>query len=151
MLRLFDLREDNDLSQFKVASLLNISRSQYSGLELETNRITHDKLITLANFYNTSIDYILGLTNKSTPFHRIDMINSNNLKELRKLKRLTEKEVGQLINLSQQQYSSIENNLYKITHDKLIVLAKFYETSIDYILGLTDEIKPYPKPSFEIN
>ena len=54
MLRLSDLREDKDLSQAKIASTLNISRSQYSGLELETNRITHDKLYSRF-FISTSI------------------------------------------------------------------------------------------------
>jgi len=150
MLRLSDLREDKDLSQAKIASTLNISRSQYSGLELETNRITHDKLIVLSNFYNTSVDYILGLTNEINAYKR-DGNNLLKLKELRKNKKLTGKEAGNIIGISQQQYSSIENNTYKITNDKLIVLSNYYNTSVDYILGLTNEVKPYPKLPFKIN
>ncbi len=64
MLRLKDLREDKDLSGKYIADLLGISQQQYSRLETGENRLTDDKLITLAEFYKTSIDYILGLTNE---------------------------------------------------------------------------------------
>lgn len=149
MLRLIDLREDKDLTGTEIAKLLNVSQPQYSRLELEVNKITSDKLIILSNFYNTSIDYILGLTNEIVPYKR-SYSNTLKLKELRKSKKLTGKDAGEIIGLSQQQYSSIEKGEYKITYDKLITLANFYNTSVDYILGITDVFKPYTKPSFEI-
>ncbi len=149
MLRLIDLREDRDLTGTNIANILNVTQPQYSRLELEVNRITNDKLIILANFYNTSVDYILGLTNDIVPYKRT-LVNGLNLKSLRKSKKLTGKDAGQVIGLSQQQYSSIEKGEYKITYDKLIILANFYNTSVDYILGITDEVKPYSKPSFEL-
>ena len=70
MLRLIDLREDKDLKQKQIAKLLNIDRSQYSKLELEVYKLTSDKLIILSNYYNTSVDYILGLTNISKSYPR---------------------------------------------------------------------------------
>lgn len=149
MIRLLDLREDKDLKQSDISSLLDVSRVQYSRLENEVSKITSDKLITLSTFYNTSIDYILGLTNEIIPYNR-DGNNNLKLKELRTSKHLTGKEVGMIIKLSQQQYSSIEKGEYKITYDKLIILANFYNTNVDYILGITDEVKPYKKPSFEL-
>lgn len=149
MLRLIDLREDRDLTGTNIANILNVTQPQYSRLELEVNRITNDKLIILANFYNTSVDYILGLTNDIVPYKRT-LVNGLNLKSLRKSKKLTGKDAGQVIGLSQQQYSSIEKGEYKITYDKLIILANFYNTSVDYILGITDEVKPYSKPSFKL-
>lgn len=72
------------------------------------------------------------------------------LKDLREDKDLLGKNVAKIVGLSQQQYSRIENGNSLITHDKLIKLANFYGTSVDYILGLTNEIKPYPKLPFEI-
>lgn len=149
MIRLLDLREDNDLKQKDISKLLNVSRVQYSRLENEVSKINNDKLIILSKFYNTSIDYILGLTNEVVPYER-NVSNYLRLRELRKSKKLTGKEVGDVLGLSQQQYSSIENGEYKITYDKLILLSKFYNTSVDYILGLTDVFKVYSKPSFEI-
>lgn len=70
MTRLKDLREDMDLLQKDMAQLLNISQQQYSRCETEQNQLSYDGLIKLALFYNTSIDYILGLTNEKKPYLR---------------------------------------------------------------------------------
>ena len=64
MNRLKDLREDNDLKQEDIAKILNISQTNYSKYELENINIPVETLKKLALFYNTSLDYILGLTNK---------------------------------------------------------------------------------------
>ena len=61
--RIRDLREDKDLSQKEIASILNMSQTGYSKYEVVTNDVPTKILIQLANFYNTSVDYILGLTN----------------------------------------------------------------------------------------
>ena len=63
--RLKDLREDNDLSQEKVAKLLKITRPQYSLYETGKRDIPVDLLKILAEFYNTSIDYLVDLTDVS--------------------------------------------------------------------------------------
>lgn len=63
--RLKDLREDNDLSQEKVAKMLNITRPQYSLYETGKRDIPVDLLKILAEFYNTSIDYLVELTDVS--------------------------------------------------------------------------------------
>ena len=60
--RLKDLREDHDLSQEKISQLLKITRPQYSLYETGKRDIPVDLLRTLAKFYNTSIDYIVGDT-----------------------------------------------------------------------------------------
>lgn len=70
MLRLKDLREDKDLKQEDIAKILNISQTNYSKYELGKINIPINSLIILANFYNTSIDYLLGLTNESKPYTR---------------------------------------------------------------------------------
>lgn len=67
----------------------------------------------------------------------------NRLKTLRLQRRLSQKEVANVLNISQQQYSRIEKEDVKINADKLIKLAKLFNTSIDYMLGLTDNPKPY--------
>ena len=60
--RLRDLREDHDLSQQKVADFLGMKQSQYSRYERGLRDVPTDVLIRLAKLYNTSTDYILGLT-----------------------------------------------------------------------------------------
>lgn len=68
--RLKDLREDKDLLQKEIATILNVSQQQYSKIETKENELSYDGLIKLALFYNTSIDYILGLTNIKEPYPR---------------------------------------------------------------------------------
>jgi len=61
--RIRDLREDRDLNQTQVASMLGMSQTGYSKYETGENDIPTAILIKLARFYNTSIDYLLGETN----------------------------------------------------------------------------------------
>ena len=62
--RIRDLREDRDLNQTQVASMLGMSQTGYSKYETGENDIPTAILIKLARFYNTSIDYLLGETNQ---------------------------------------------------------------------------------------
>ena len=68
--RLKDLREDHDLSQKQVADYLEMKQPQYSRYERGIRDIPTDVLIRLSILYKTSTDYILGLTNNSTPYNR---------------------------------------------------------------------------------
>ena len=70
MLRLKDLREDRDLKQEDVAKILNITQTNYSKYELGKINIPISSLIKLAKFYNTSVDYLLGLTSETKPYPR---------------------------------------------------------------------------------
>ena len=69
--RLKDLREDNDLLQKQIAIVLGITRQQYGLYESGKRDIPNEKIIKIAKFYNTSTDYILGLTNETKPYPRI--------------------------------------------------------------------------------
>lgn len=60
--RLRDLREDSDCTQSQIAKLLVITQQQYSLYEKGYRDIPTAMLITLADFYNVSTDYILGRT-----------------------------------------------------------------------------------------
>lgn len=66
--RLKDLREDRDLSQQYVSEYLGMKQPQYSRYERGLRDIPTDVLIRLARLYNTSADYLLGLTNTSKPY-----------------------------------------------------------------------------------
>ncbi len=60
--RIKDLREDNDKYQKEIAKLLGISQQYYSEYENGKRTIPIQYLIILAKYYNTSIDYIVGLS-----------------------------------------------------------------------------------------
>lgn len=59
--RLKDIREDNDLTQNDIATLLGTTRQQVSKWETGAQMMGVDKYIKLAKFYNLSVDYLLGL------------------------------------------------------------------------------------------
>ncbi len=61
--RIRDLREDNDLTQKQISSELKCSQQVYSNYELGQRDIPTDILIKLSEFYNVSVDYILGISN----------------------------------------------------------------------------------------
>ena len=63
--RIKDLREDNDKHQKDIAKLLGISQQYYSEYECGNRTIPITHLITLAKYYGTSIDYIVGLTDEN--------------------------------------------------------------------------------------
>lgn len=59
----------------------------------------------------------------------------NNLKELRKLKNLTQDDVAKILNITRQAYCRYENDQRELSLDMLCKLADFYEESVDSILG----------------
>lgn len=67
------------------------------------------------------------------------------LKDIREDRDITQKEVADFLNVRQNTYSQYENEQRGLPIQALILLAKFFNTSSDYILGITDIDKPYPK------
>ncbi len=65
------------------------------------------------------------------------------LKDLREDHDLTQQEIAEFLDMKQPQYSRYERGLRDIPTDLLIRLAKYYHTSVDYILGLTNNPKAY--------
>ena len=68
--RLRNLREDRDLTQAAVAAVLHVAQTTYSRYESGTLDIPSASLILLARFYGTSVDYLLGLTDRPQPYPR---------------------------------------------------------------------------------
>ena len=67
-LRIRDLREDRDLSQKELAVLLDVHQTTYSDYELGNLNVPIAALHKLADFYNVSVDYLLGRTLVKTPY-----------------------------------------------------------------------------------
>lgn len=68
--RIRDLREDHDLKQVDMAEYLNRSQVCYSNYEIGKRGVPADVLIKLSQFYNTSVDYLLELTDDPRPYPR---------------------------------------------------------------------------------
>lgn len=72
-------------------------------------------------------------------------MNIERLKEIREDRDLLQKDIAKVLNISQVVYSRYETGIRLMPIDKLTKLARFYEVSLDYLLGLTDQKKPYPE------
>ena len=139
--RIKDLREDNDLTQQKVADYLEVKRGTYSMYELGTNIIPLKLLDKLSLKYEVSIDYLVGLSNNKNS-KNIKPMNENKmgerLKELRKKNNLSQEQVADILKVTQSHYATYENKHNIIPITRLIILAKLYKTSVDYIMGKVD-------------
>ena len=72
-------------------------------------------------------------------------MNIGRLKEIRKDRDLTQTDIANYLGMKQQQYSEYEIGKRLIPIETLDKLADYYDTSIDYLIGRTDERKPYKK------
>ena len=137
--RIKGIREDNDLTQVKIANILNVKRSAYSLWELGINTIPLTKLAEFCNYFNVSMDYVLGLTNiKKYPLDRknIDMNTlGSRLKEMRKKEKKTQEDIASLLNTTHSTWSAYENNKVLIPTIFIWKFAKEYNCSVDYLCG----------------
>ncbi len=116
--KLFELREYNNLTQKDVAEILGLQRRTYTSWENGTITIPLKHLNSLSNYYNVSMDYLLGLS------------KDKELNTTKKIKNLDKKEIGQRLNKIRK-----ENNL--TLRDLAEELNTTYSTISAYELGKT--------------
>ena len=144
--RIRDLREDRDLYQRDLAEYLHCTQVTYSRYELGTRDIPTEVLIALANFYQTSIDYLLGQTDLKHPVRKSEgIVMRNRIRDLREDADLTQTQIAQYLKMSQTGYSKYETGENDIPTAVWHALADFYKTSVDYLMGRTDEKSPYSR------
>ena len=66
------------------------------------------------------------------------------IRDMREDRDLTQKQLADYLHIRQNTYSQYETGQRQLPLDVLIALARYYKTSADYLLGLTDERRPYP-------
>ena len=144
-MRLREIREDNNLSQFELAQALNVSRSVYGMWETEHDIIPLKRLNDFCNYFNVSFDYVLELTdiryypNNKSNFDRL--LIKERLKALRLSYKFTQEKLSKKLNITRSLISKYENGINLILTFNLYLLAKKYNVSVDYLLGKTDEPK----------
>lgn len=74
-----------------------------------------------------------------------DGMNLDRLREIREDRDLLQRDIAKILDVPQQNYSRYELGIIKMPIEKYVMLAKFYNVSIDYLVGLTDEKKIYPR------
>ena len=133
------LREYNDYSQREVAEALGIKRSSYNQFEQQYDIIPIKRLNQVANFYNVSVDYILNLTKNEKYENSLKDINidvsKERLKELRKSKKITQREMANFLQTVQPTITNYEHGKNIISTPFLYAICKKFNISADYLLG----------------
>ena len=148
MNRLKELRIENNLLQNDMAKVLNLTQGCYSKYEMESLDIPTNILKKISKYYNVSIDYILKLTDTKETYSTSIVLDSPALtwlKEIREDRDLLQKDIAKILNMSRTGYADYESGKNDISTSVLKKLAKYYKVSIDYLLYMTDERKPYSK------
>lgn len=135
-LKLKELRIRNSKTQEEMANLLDISRVSYTLYESGKNMPEISRLKKIADIFDVSVDYLLDRSNE-------DENNTNSLylirlRQLRKFNNYTTDEVANLLGITRTAYVNYESGIRKPNIDKFIMLSKIYNTSVDYLLGLTN-------------
>lgn len=137
--RLLELREYNFLHQKDIAQILNIDRSTYSTWETNLKIIPLKHLNTLSNYYNISMDYILGLTNKKIKYKKLNELDKkiigNNIKKLISDNSLTLRDLAKILNTTSSTISAYETGKTLLLTAFAIEIAQKCHLSIDELCG----------------
>lgn len=133
-------RELLDLKQKDIAEELNVNFTTVSGWETGKDTIPLERLVSYANRYNYSLDYLFGITRDNIEQYEplvLDLeIIAKNLRTIRKKNNLTQEQVAKKINTTQAAYAHYENAINLIPTAFLYNLTEIYKPfSIDKLLG----------------
>jgi len=140
--RMKDLREDRDLSQEDIAKVLQTTQEQVSKYETGRQMMGIDKYVKLAKYYNVSLDYLTGLIDTPKKLYWGEIMDIfQRMKDLREDHDLTQADVAKILQTTREQVSKYETGRQMMGADKYIKLAKYYNVSLDYLMGLIDTPK----------
>ena len=141
--RLFDLREYADLSQKDLADNLGVTQQTYSLWEKGTKIIPLKHLNSLCNYYNTSMDYVLGLTNEkaNSDIIKIKELNKKEIgtkiKKIREDNNLTLRDLASKLNTTSSTISAYETGKTLILTAFAYQICSEYNVSLDWLCGKT--------------
>lgn len=174
--RLKYLRKSNNKTQQDIADILGITRPAYTAYEQGKRNPDYEILEKIADYYNVSLDYLLGRIvsvdtdiNQNSLYFNPSPSMSNEyiqnasrvsrqkqmssipqrLKELRKEARLTQAEVAKYLNISESAYGYYEQGRNEISISSIQKLAEKYDVSVAYILCESDIKHPFPNTQAE--
>ena len=137
--RLKDIREDNDISQEQMAKILKIPRSTYSMWEIGISIIPVPYLCEVSDYFNLSVDYVLGLTNNRSKKNLIKGFDlktlGNNLKEIRLKYDLSQENIADVLGVKQPCIYKYEKGIICISTSNLYKFSKEFKISMNEICG----------------
>lgn len=141
--RMKEIREEAGLKQKDIAEMMNVTKGSYSMWECGADTIPLRRLNQFCNYFDVSIDYVVGFSDKrkysnATPDIKLK-ITGENLKKIRNKKGLTQVAIADELNINQPTWNRYEKSKTLILTVVLVELAKKYHYSIDKILGKDKE------------
>ncbi len=135
------LRERIGISQLEVANANNMNRVQYNQYENNYTTTPIKHLVSLADYYKVSVDYLLDFTDKKfyhsmVPANKIK--SGERIKEFRKENKLTQKDLANFLNTTFSSIAWNEKGRNFIATPFLIMICSKYKISADYLLGKID-------------
>ena len=135
------MREDKDLHQTDMAKVLGVKTRNYSLWELEINEIPIDKLALCADYFQSSMDYLLNLSNDKDKNNLIlgfdYKVLGRNLKKIRIKNEYSQEYVAFILNVSPTTIGKYEKGTIKIPLTNLYEYVKLFNISINAICGKT--------------
>lgn len=139
MFKLKEIREYEDYSLAEIAQKIHVSKSSYADWESARAVIPLKHMVSLANVYHISLDYLFGLSDDMSKILEKRVLNplkiSNNIKSFRIEKGLTQEQIAQELFVSRSTLSRYETNNLLISTACIYELCKKYNLSVDKMLG----------------
>lgn len=140
-----DIREYEGISQVELARIIGITKSTYSNYKRYDSTMPLKHINSVANYFNVSIDYILGLSQQQ----KYNIVNENlinskigkNLQNFRKEFNITQVSLADILGTTHSTISEYEKGNTLILTQFLYTICSKYKISADYLLGKTDEPK----------
>lgn len=137
-----DLRDDYDLNQVKMAEIIGVSKSNYARWETDENIIPLKHLNSVCNYFNVSMDYMVGLSNDQNYKNINKKLNKEligkRLKTFRNENNLSQETLAKEINTSHSTISAYETGKTMILTAFAYDIAKKYNISMDWLCGRID-------------
>lgn len=138
-----EIRLDSDKKQQEVAEHLGIKRSTYAVLENNHNVIPLKRLNDFANYFDVSIDYVLGLTDvKKYENSKAEIDREKTRQRLRQVRNennYTQTKLAKFLNTSPSVWCDYERGRYLVSTTFIYQFAKKFNVSVDWLLGKTEE------------
>ncbi len=132
--RLIDLLEENNMSRLKLALSLNITSTTINGYFNKNYYPTIDIAIKMADYFNCSLDYLFGLSDKRAPSNLNNRDFIDNFDLILKQNKLTISKGMKILQMSEYNYYRWKKGLFPKTNN-LITIAKNFDVGLDFLVG----------------
>ena len=136
--RLSDLRNEAGMTQSKLAEELGVTQQAVNTYENSDKDIMTSTILRIADYFDVSVDYLMGVSeSKDILEPRSNDECYKRIGDIRRLKRLSQKQMAELLGVSQQQVGRFESGKYDLSGKRFLQIAEVCDVSLDYLAGRT--------------